>query len=114
MGLVWPKYPLRQLGELGPKRRPLRIKEPDPLIVRFPALVVGEPLDGGRQSLLFRLRRAYQGENNGKRAGVKNADESTAKDYERIACGIGKLPEEDRQKMVEKLRRDRAPAGAVA
>ena len=70
--------------------------------------------DGDRQSLLFRLRVAYQGANNGKRAGVKKADESTAKEYERIACRIGELPEEDRRKMVEKLRGDRAPASAVA
>jgi hypothetical protein len=70
--------------------------------------------DGNRQSLLFRLRRAYQSGKNGKRAGVKKADESTAKEYERITCKFGELPEEDRRKMVEKLRGDPAPAGAVA
>lgn len=70
--------------------------------------------DGNRQSLLFRLRRAYQSGKNGKRAGVKNADESTAKEYERITCKFGELPEEDRRKLVEKLRGDPAPAGAVA
>lgn len=70
--------------------------------------------DGNRQSLLFRLRRAYQGKDNGKRAGVKNADESTAGEYGRIACRIGELPEEERRKMVERIRGDRAPAGAVA
>jgi hypothetical protein len=70
--------------------------------------------DGDRQSLLFRLRVAYQGDKNGKRAGVRKADESTAKEYQRIACKFGELPEEERRKMVEKLRGDPAPAGAVA
>ncbi len=70
--------------------------------------------DGDRQSLLFRLRRAYKGEKNGKRAGVKNADDSTRKEYEKIACRIGELTEEDRQKMVEAVRGNRAAAGAVA
>ena len=70
--------------------------------------------DGDRQSLLFRLRRAYQSGKTGKRAGVGNADESIAKEYERIASRIEELPEEDKRKMVEKLRRNRTPAGAVA
>ena len=70
--------------------------------------------DGDRQSLLFRLRRAYKGEKNGKRAGVKNADESTRKEYEKIVCGIGELTQEDRKKMVEAVRGNRKTAGAVA
>jgi hypothetical protein len=72
--------------------------------------------EGNRQSLLFRLRWAYQGQDGkkGKQAGVKKAHESTAKEYQRFACRIGELPEEERRKMVENLRGDRAPAGAVA
>ncbi len=70
--------------------------------------------DGDRQSLLFRLRRAYQGEKNGKRAGVRNADESTRKEYEKIAGGIGELGQQDRKKMVEAVRRNRETTGAVA
>lgn len=70
--------------------------------------------DGDRRSLLFRLRRAYQGEKNGKRAGVRNADESTRREYERIANEIGELTEKDRKKMVEAVRGNREPAGAVA
>ncbi len=70
--------------------------------------------DGDRQSLLFRLRRAYKGEKNGKRAGVINTDDSTRKEYEKIAGRIGELTEKDRQKMVETVRGTRETAGAVA
>jgi len=70
--------------------------------------------DGDRQCLLFRLRQAYQSGKNGKRAGVKKSNESTAGQYEKIVCKFGELPEEERRKMVEKLRGDPAPAGAVA
>jgi hypothetical protein len=70
--------------------------------------------DGDRQSLLFRLRRAYKGEKNGKRAGVINTDDSTRKEYEKIAGRLGELTEKDRQKVVQAVRGDRETAGAVA